>query len=266
MNILVNLPPGFFSHAALTPSFDRLAAWGEVRRTSHNTEEAFGPDLAWAEAVLMWSWPVYTDALLNAAPRLRFSGNIDITQPGARVALAHALPVSVSRGGFSPAVAEMALALILVALRRTPDHYAAMRAGTEAWVQAFPTEIDPRERELTGRSVGIIGLGQVGRRLAELLRPFRCDLRVVDPFVSDAVLASHEARRATLEEMLAASDVVVLCAASNAGTSRLLGRREIGLLRPDAVLVNVARAALVDTPAPGGALGARRLVRRLRRV
>jgi len=249
MNILVNLPSGFFSHPALTPAFDRLAILGEVRRTSHDTAESFGPDLAWADAVLMWSWPVYTEALLQAAPRLVFSGNLDITQAGARVALARGLPVSVSRGGFSPAVAEFALALILTTLRRTAGHEAAMRAGDEIWIRSFPTKIDPRERELTGRSVGIVGFGQVGRRLAELLRPFRCDLRVVDPFVTEAVLDAHDGRRADLDEMLQASDVVVLCATSNSGTRHLLGRREIEMLRPDAVLVNVARAALVDTSA-----------------
>ena len=249
MNILVNLPPGFFSLPALVPAFERLAALGEVRRTSHDTAEPFGPDLAWADAVLIWAWPVYTEAMLEAAPRLVFSGNLDITQAGARAALARGLPVSVSRGGFSPTVAEFALTLILTTLRRTTAHQEAMRAGDDVWIRSFPTGIDPCERELTGRSVGIVGLGQIGRRLAELLRPFRCDLRVVDPFVTDEVLAAHDARRAGLEEMLRASDVVVLCAASNAGTRHLLGAREIGMLRPDAVLVNVARAALVDTPA-----------------
>lgn len=249
MNILVNLPPGFFTHPALTTIFERLAALGEVRQTSHNTSEEILPDLAWAEAVLMWGWPAYTPEMLDAAPRLRYSGHLDILQPAARAALAHGLPVSVSRSGFSPAVAEMALALILSLLRRTSDYHTQMRAGTELWVQDFPTEIDPRERELTGRSVGIVGFGQVGRRLGELLQPFRCDLQIVDPFAPKAVIAAHGAKRVSLDEMLAESDVVVLCAASNPGTRHLLGRREIGMLRKDAVFVNVARAALVDTDA-----------------
>ena len=249
MNILVNLPPGFFTHPALTPIFTRLASFGDIRQTSHNTADEIRADLAWAEAVLMWGWPSYTPELLDAASRLRFAGHLDITQPSARLALARGLPVSVSRGGFSPAVAEMALGLILTLLRRTSDYHAQMRAGAEAWVNDFPTEIDPRERELTGRSVGIVGFGQVGRRLGELLGPFRCDLRIVDPFVPEAVLEAYRAKRVSLDEMLAHSDAVVLCAASNAGTSHLLGRREIEMLRPDAVLVNVARAALVDTDA-----------------
>lgn len=249
MNVLVNLPPGFFTHSSLAPIFDRLSPLGDVRRTSHNTADQIKDDLAWAEAVLMWGWPSYTPELLDAASRLRFAGHLDILQPGARLALARGLPVSVSRGGFSPAVSEMALGLILTLLRRTSDYHAQMRAGAEAWVNEFPTDIDTRERELTGRSVGIIGFGQVGRRLGEMLGPFGCDLRIVDPFASEDVIQAHGAKRVDLDEMLTHSDVVVLCAASNAGTKHLLGRREIEMLRPDAVLVNVARAALVDTEA-----------------
>lgn len=248
-NLLVNLPEGFFGHPDLTDVFARLARWGRVRATSHDTADAIRADLAWADAVILWSWPALTDDLLDAAPNLRYIGHLDVSQAGARVALARGLPVSVSRHGFSPAVAEMALALILGTLRKVSDHHARMREGTESWVQAFPTDIDPQERELTGRPVGLIGFGRVGRRLAELLAPFRCPLSIYDPFVPVDALAAYPARRRDLPEMLAECDVVVLCAASNPGTRHLLGPAEIALLRPEAVLVNVARAALVDTDA-----------------
>ncbi len=249
MNILVNLPEGFFRHPDTAMAWERLRRLGDVRTTSHNKAEEIQADLAWAEAVLMWSWPTLTDELLDAAPRLRYRGHIDISQEGARIALGRDVPVSISRHGFSPAVSEMALALILSALRKTSDYHSQMRDGTEPWVKNFPTEIDLRERELTGRSVGIVGFGRVGRRLAELLQPFRCDLRVFDPFVAEEIVTAQGGRRVDLEEMLRESDVVVLCAASNADTRHLLGPREISLLRPDAVFVNVARAALVDTDA-----------------
>jgi phosphoglycerate dehydrogenase-like enzyme len=249
MKILVNLPEGFFTHPDLTAIFARLRRLGDVRCTSHNSADEIAPDLAWAEAVIMWSWPAYTTELLDGAPNLRYSGHIDITQRGARVALERGLPVSVSRHGFSPAVAEMALALILATLRRVSDHHASMRAGTETWVARFPTDIDPQERELAGRSVGLIGFGNVGRRLTRLLFPFGNTIRIYDPFVAAEALHSYDVERVQLREMLRESEVVVLCAASNADTKHLLGAAEIDLLRPHAVLVNVARAALVDTPA-----------------
>ena len=196
----------------------------------------------------MWSWPVLDEAVLDGAGKLEYAGHIDITQTGARAELARKIPVSCSRGGFSPAVAEMALGLILNAYRRISDYHAAMRTGTEKWVEAFPKDIDPLERQLTGRTVGIIGLGQVGRRLAHFLQAFEVDLKFVDPFVSDAVVANLGGERLDIDAMIEVCDVVVLCAASNAGTDRLINASRCERFRKNALFVNVARAALVDYP------------------
>ncbi|WP_404422783.1 NAD(P)-dependent oxidoreductase [Nibricoccus sp. IMCC34717] len=253
MNLLVNLPPDFFTQPELTASFDRLRRHGTVRTTSHNTAEEIAADLAWADAVFMWSWPTLDEALLTRAGKIDFIGHIDVTQTGARCELARGIPVSLSRGGFSPSVSEFALGLILNALRRISTYHAEMREGREAWVKAFPKDINPLERQLTGASVALIGFGQVGRRLEELLRPFSVQLSIVDPFVPDEALRAVNARRCTLDEAIASSDVVVLCAASNAGTKHLIDTAQVTLFRPNSVFINVARAALVNT----GALVAR---------
>lgn len=248
-NILVNLPPTFFTTASLKPVFKRLSSLGKVKKTSHNTPEEIRKDLAWADYVIMWSWPTMSDELLATAPKLRYIGHLDISQRGAKVQLEHKLPTSVARHGFSPAVAEMALGLILSCLRRTSDYHAQMRVGKEKWVSNFPGDIDPLERELTGRTVGIIGLGQVGGRLAELLQPFHVQLKTYDPFLPDEIAAKRGAQKVELKELMKGCDVVVLCAASNAGTKNLIDARMIKLLKPNAVFVNVARAALVETNA-----------------
>ena len=250
MNILVALPDeGFLNHPVLATSLERLGKLGEVRRAWRHAEQDWPEHWGWAEAAITWWWPLLTEADFDAATNLRFLGRIDISRDGARRALDHGVTVSCSRGGWSPAVAEMALALMLNTLRRVSDYHAAMQSGNEAWVRQFPADIAPTERELTGRSVGIIGFGGVGRRLAELLRPFRVELRVADPYVSDDAVAAIAGRRVEMAELLAESDVVVLSAAASGETRHLLGRAEIKALRRDAVLVNVARAALVDTQA-----------------
>jgi phosphoglycerate dehydrogenase-like enzyme len=146
----------------------------------------------------------------------------------------------------------MALALILGVLRKTGDYHAAMRRGKEAWLgvqTAFPEGLDPDERQLAGRTVGIIGFGGVGRRLAGLLRPFDGPRLICDPFLPTGIEMDYACHRAGLMELVRAADVVVLCAASNAGTAHLLGRKQLMAMRRGAVLVNVARAALVDTAA-----------------
>lgn len=247
--ILVNLPPDFFTQPELATCFARIAHLGEVRQTSHNTADEIANDLKWANLVFMWSWPVLDDALLDRAGDLEYLGQIDLSQNGARCCLARGIPISTSRGGFSPAVAEMALGLMLNTLRKISDYHSAMRTGSEKWVKAFPKDIDPQERQLTGLTVGIVGLGQVGRRLAHFLQAFDIKLKVVDPFVSDSVIDSFQAERMELDPMIDACDIVVLCAASNEGTSRLINAERCDRFKKDAILINVARAALVDSNA-----------------
>lgn len=248
-NILVNLPEGFFSSQPAAGLIQRLDSLGSVRRRSHNRPDEILEDLAWADAVLMWSWPVLDDALLSNATKLKAAAMLDISRAGAEAALKHGLPVSIGRSAFSPAVAEMALTLLLSCLRRASAFHHEMRQGIEPWVSRFPDEIDPLERELTGLTVGIVGFGRIGQRLAELLAPFRCPILAVDPYVPDPYLIHFGAERATISEAAQKADALVVCAASNEGTRQLLDREIIFSMKKDAVLVNVARAALADTPA-----------------
>lgn len=254
--LLINLPPGFYRTPSLDSRFARLADHFDLVTTSHDTADQIAPDLRDARAVLMWSWPALDEALLDQAPLLEFAAHLDLSQRAARVALGRGLPISVARAAFSPAVAEMALALILDSLRRVSTYHAQMRAGTEPWVTSFPDDIDPRERQLTGRRVGILGFGRIGRRLHELLGPFQCDVAVYDPFVPDDVIRAAGATPLELDELVSSREVVVVAAASNEGTRHVLGASQVDALPAQAVLVNVARAALVDTEA---------LVARLRR-
>ncbi|MCX7847986.1 MAG: hypothetical protein N2595_08170 [bacterium] len=246
LRILVNLPPGFFSWRPLQPVWARLRKLGLVRQRSHNTAEEIVRDIGWAEGIIMWSWPVLNEELLAQAPRLRFVGYLNGTQAAVRALMKRKVAVSEARAGWSPAVAEMALGLILNGLRRISDYHAEMRAGTEKWVADFPTDIDERERQLTGRSVGIVGFGRIGQRLAELLEPFRVELRAYDPFLPKMVARKYGAKLCTLNELVKNSEVVVLCAANNKGSENLIGAAQIRMMKRGCVLVNVGRASLID--------------------
>jgi phosphoglycerate dehydrogenase-like enzyme len=158
--------------------------------------------------------------------------------------------VSVVKKCWSPAVSELALALILAALRRTSNHHVAMWQGKEKWLGVADLPIqDPRERQLTGRTVGIVGFGAIGRRLAEFLAPFQVKLLVHDPFVPTEAIGRMGGEPVSIAQMVRKADVVVLAAAANAGTKHLFGAKEIRAMRAGAVLVNTARAALVDEKA-----------------
>lgn len=248
LQILVNLPSGFFQREELRGHWERLTARFHTRLRSHDTAEQIAEDLAWADAVLMWSWPVLDHDLLSSGARLQMAAHLDISGRAARVALERGLPVSLGRAAWSPAVAEMALALVLNLLRRTTEYHLAMRHGQESWVQRFPDDIPSRERELNGLTVGVVGFGKIGRRLAELLAPFQCPLLVYDPYVHPDSLPTG-AELVGLDALCERSEVVVVCAASNAGSKALLVAGHLDRLRPGAVFVNVARSAIVDSGA-----------------
>lgn len=246
LKLLVNLPPSTFTTPQLKPYLSRLSKLGTVRRRSHNTPEEIEPDLRWADAVLMWSWPDIDDALLERAGGLRFMGQINGSSATMRACTSRGVPYSEARHCWSPAVAEMALTLILAGLRKTSDYHAAMRAGKEKWVEQFPIDIDPQERQLTGRSVGIVGFGGIGQRLAELLAPFAVDLRVYDPYIPKKLVRDKGATLVGLKELARRSEVVVLCAANTAEARHLVDTSIITAFPKGCVLVNVGRSMLVD--------------------
>jgi D-3-phosphoglycerate dehydrogenase len=142
----------------------------------------------------------------------------------------------------STSVAEFTLALILDSLHHIVFYDRQMRARREAERQHLG-------RELTGKSVGLVGFGLIGRELAALLQPFAVDLLVCDPYVSEEVAASSGARIASLEEVLGTCDVVSVHAGLTPETYHLLDRERLEMLRPGAVLVNTARGDVVDQEA-----------------
>ncbi|MCL1888169.1 MAG: hypothetical protein FWF96_04795, partial [Kiritimatiellaeota bacterium] len=216
-----------------------------------NTPEEIAADLAWADAVLMWSWPVLEKAQFDLASNLKILAQINTHADTARTALQRGVPLSEARHAWSPAVAEMALGLALCGLRHISEFHMKMRLGQddEIWARALPSETDPTERQLTGRTVGVLGFGGIGRRLAELLRPFNVELLVHDPFVPADVCASLGARQVSVDEMCARGEVVVLCAANSDSAEKIINADRVNAMRRDCVLVNVGRAYLIDMDA-----------------
>ena len=140
--VLINLPAGFFESELLKTRFDKLKESYYVRTTSHDTHEQIREDLEWAQAVLMWSWPVFGPEEFDLAKDLEFIAQINTTITTASEALKRGIPMSEARHCWSPAVSEMALTLILAGLRRTSTHHMKMKKGTEEWVDSFPIDIE----------------------------------------------------------------------------------------------------------------------------
>jgi phosphoglycerate dehydrogenase-like enzyme len=144
---------------------------------------------------------------------------------------------------FGAAVAEMALALALACARDVVAEDRAMRAAGERFLNSaggLDTFL------LHGKPVGLVGYGNIGRQLRRLLEPFGCDLRAYDPWLSDSYLRDEGVEPVGLAHLLESSRVVFVLATPTTENAALLSREQLELLRPDAVLVLVSRAHVVD--------------------
>jgi D-3-phosphoglycerate dehydrogenase len=152
----------------------------------------------------------------------------------------------------SDEVAEHAIALVLGLLRGT--HFLDRRVREGAWeLDAHPP------RRVAGSTLGVVGCGRIGSRVARTASALGMRVLATDPHVSADGIRAAGAEPATLEQLLPVADVVTLHTPLEDGTAVLIGRRELAAMRPDAFLVNCARAALVDCDALGEALAAGRL-------
>ncbi|RGC66987.1 Glycerate dehydrogenase [Micromonospora sp. MW-13] len=145
------------------------------------------------------------------------------------------IQVLTARGANAQGVAELALALTLMGLRGLPEASAALRTGR--WARSTG-------REAAGRTLGVVGFGAIGRRLAHLARGLGMRVVAHDPFVTDG----GDVPLLPLEDLLRTSEVVSLHVPPSPG-GPLLGAAELALVRDDVVLLNTARSSLVDEAA-----------------
>lgn len=138
------------------------------------------------------------------------------------------------------AVAEFALTLILSAMKNLPRYDAVVREGK--WSR-FPM------RELSKKTVGIVGFGRIGKRLAELLAGFDVEILAYDPYMNEAAAAERRVTPVSLDELLARSDVVSLHLPAMEQTYHMMNAETIGKMKDGAYLVNTSRGALVDEKA-----------------
>jgi D-3-phosphoglycerate dehydrogenase len=137
-------------------------------------------------------------------------------------------------------VAELVIAFAIACLRLVPQANGMVRAGE--WKQMTG-------RQLTGRRVGIVGCGHVGKDLTPLLRAFDCEVLAHDIRDFPEFYARWRVRAVGLEELLAESEIVTLHLPLDHSTANILSAGRLRLMRADAVLINAARGGLVDEAA-----------------
>jgi phosphoglycerate dehydrogenase-like enzyme len=234
---------------------DRPTSWDEPPPPDPETDRRLVAEAHGAAALIVCHGaPRITPSIMDALPGLRFVGELEGDRFARRIdvdaAWERGIRVVDSTNGSSYGVAEWALAMALIGLRNAGAWFRRIVVDRQAsfYPELF-SDVGFRNGELTGRSVGLIGCGIIGRRLLELLEPFRCTVYVHDPYVPRELADIYDVTLTSLDQVMSLSDVVVCLAPITPATRGMLGAGEFALMRDDTVFVNVSRGAIVQVDA-----------------
>lgn len=191
-----------------------------------------------SEARLLHRWGVGFDA-------------VDIEAAGRR-----GITVSICAGVNAQPVAELAVLLMLASYRRLPELLLRSREGRKD-----KEDIIGRSWLIEGKTVGLVGLGNIGRRVARMVRGFGAEVAYYDPYrAAPEVEEALGVRFLPLDELLRVSDIVSLHMPLLESTRHLIDAEAIAKMKPSALLVNTARGGIVDTEGLLKALEERRIL------
>lgn len=198
------------------------------------------------------------EELLSRAPRLKMIANMGVgyNNIDVRAVTARGIPVSNTPGVLTEATADLAFTLILAVARRVAEGDRRVRAGEFTFWAPFLF----LGREVSGKTLGIIGMGRIGKAVAQRARGFNMPVL----YHNRSRIESAEENRlgagyAPLDELLRKSDFVSLHVPLSAETRHAIGSRELALMKPTAYLINTSRGPVVDEQALVAALKAGRI-------
>jgi phosphoglycerate dehydrogenase-like enzyme len=214
---------------------------GEIVYLPDLSREGRGAALASADAVLTWhpgqelEGPEEFEGLRSAGLIQLLSAGVDHVPLDQ---IPQDVPVASNGGAYAPPMAEHVLALALALAKRLPQNHAAMARG----------EFDQQTPTLSIRDsvVGILGFGGIGQASAELFKALGARIHAVNRSEKASQLADWMGTLDDLDAVLQAADILVISLPLTRTTRGLIAERELSLMKPEAILINVARAAIID--------------------
>lgn len=182
--------------------------------------------------------PIFSQIKDNIDLLVRFGVGFD--KVDLKAASKNGIAIARTTGANTPAVAEMALMLMLACRRKLNLYQARAKAGE--WVKDIGNE-------LIDGTVGIIGYGSIGRRLAKLLKGFNCRILAYDPFPNKEAAAADGVELVSLEEIFRQSDAISMHVPYTEQTHHLVNKETLAMMKPTAVVINTARGNLIDEDA-----------------
>lgn len=214
---------------------------------------AYHPDLPYGQvlaeiapyhALISRSETDVTREMIDRAPNLKVIaraavgvGNIDVDYATEKGILVINTP-----GKNTNSAAELTMGLLLAVVRNiVPAH---MNMQREGWDRHRFTGT-----ELLHKTIGIIGLGNVGSRVARFARAFDMTVLAYDPYISEAVFEDHHAEKVELDELIVRSDVITVHVPKNQETTGMIGAEHIARMKDGVILLNAARGGLIEEAA-----------------
>lgn len=190
--------------------------------------------------------------VIAAAPKLKAIAKYGVGVDNIDLKAAEDRGIKVSRtvGANAEAVADYAMALILAVARKTVMIDTHCRQGD--WKKITT-------RDVSGGTIGILGLGAIGKNVARRAQGFGMKVLAYDPYWDEGYAAANHITRAGLEEIYAQADVISLHLPLTPGTQNCIGAAQLAAMKPDVILVNTARGGLIDETALLDALASGRI-------
>jgi phosphoglycerate dehydrogenase-like enzyme len=220
-----------------------LNPYGDIVVAQDSSEEALLRILQGAVGLILRGDGIGSARVIETASELKVIGrsgvgydNVDIQAVNARK-----IPVIITPGANSQAVAEAALTFMLVLCKKMIHWDTQLKQGN--WRSRF----EQSSGDLEGATLGIIGFGRIGRKLAELIRTFSMTVLAYDPFVTKEAAGALDVELVELDELLTRSDFVCIHALLNENTRGLINETRLSLMKPGSFLINLARGAIIES-------------------
>lgn len=218
------------------------------------TEEQLVKIIAGYDALIIRSKTKVSATIIQQATKLKVIGragsgvdNIDL-----KAATRKGIFVLNTPGANANSVAELTLGMMLALLRNIPKADASLKHNQ--WLKK-----QLKGQELSGQTIGIIGFGSIGKKVAELLSPFHVTILVFDPHVSQQHAKQYAINLVELETLLHEADIITIHVPLLASTKNLLSDHQFNLMKSTTLLINASRGGIVDEHALIKALATKKI-------
>lgn len=240
-----------------TPLSPAIVALLEGKATCVPWQAALEGNAESVDGIYTFGHPIVDGAMLDRLPGVRIISNygVGVDHIDVAAAAARGIPVGNTPGILNGATADMGFTLLLAAARRLAE--GVRYAHGPDYLRHDPGKI--LGRDVHGQTLGIIGLGSIGEEAARRARAFNMPLLYTNRRRRPEIEERYGATYLPLAELLAQADFVMLCVPLTAETRGMIGRDQLRRMKPTAILVNIARGAVVDTDALTEALATRQI-------